>query len=308
MSSVGTFSGKAKAEAAGNISGRKKCSACLGGMILFCRSLGAGEILFQTENRDVRDLFLKLSSHIAGEGAVSVSKRERRTLPKLYLLKIKGEENVSKILNEAGIALSGGERSLLWAKLPGDKNLGSFAAGVFLACGSVVAPEKSYHLEFVAPHERLMRELCGLFEERLGVCGRITARGRASVLYFKESEQIEDLLTFIGAPRSSLELMNVKIYKDIRNRANRATNCVTANLGKQNRSARIQIEAIEKLRAEGGLSRLPDELKELCELRLKYPEASLSELSGLTVPPVSRSGINHRFARILELAGKKETE
>ena len=157
------------------------------------------------------------------------------------------------------------------------------------------------------PTERLCRELCEMFSERLEIEGRIIARKRASVLYFKESEHIEDILTLIGAPKSSLELMNVKIYRDIRNRVNRATNCDTANCGRQNRSALRQIDAINKIKAsEGGLSKLPDELAELAKLRLRNPEMSLSELCSLFEPPLSRSGVNHRFMRIEQIA--KETE
>lgn len=102
---------------------------------------------------------------------------------------------------------------------------------------------------------------------------------------------------------SSLELMNVKVYKDFRNRANRATNCDTANCERQNRCAARQIEAIKRIEAsEGGLSRLDDDLREIAELRLKYPEYNLSELSAEVVKPISKSGVNHRLKRIEEIA------
>lgn len=308
MSTQELFSYKVKAEAASGITGKKKCDACLAGMILFCRELSYESILFQTENRDTRDIFIRLVNHILGEGSVSVSKRERSPKPPLYSLKIKGDK-VKKLSETLGISLDECERGLDMIKPPSDKNLGAFAAGVFLSCGSVVTPQKSYHLEFVVSGEKLCRDLCALFSDRLGIEGRIIARRSAHVLYFKESEQIEDILTLIGAPKSSLELMNVKIYKDIRNRVNRATNCDTANLGRQNRSAQRQIESIKKIQAsEGGLTKLPDELKELCELRLRYPEMSLSELMNMTNPPLSRSGVNHRFARIEQIAKETDSE
>ena len=304
MSTQELFSHKVKAEAAAGITGKKRCDACLAGMLLFSRELSADAILFQTENRDTRDLFIRLVSHAAGDGSVLVSKRERRKKPPLYSMKIKDSESIEKLLARAGISLDA-ERGLGMMKPISDKNLGAFAAGVFLSCGSVVAPHKSYHLEFVVPEERLCADLRDLFADRLYIEGGIVSRRSATVLYFKESEHIEDMLTLIGAPKSSLELMNVKIYKDIRNHANRATNCDTANLGRQNRSAQRQIEAIRKIEStDGGLSRLPDELKELCKLRLKYPEMSLSELMNMTDPPLSRSGVNHRFARIEQIANE----
>lgn len=306
MSAQELFSHRVRAEAAAGITGKKRCDACLGGMILFCREISPGGILLRTESKTVRDLFVRLCEHAAGEGSVSVSKRERTSRPPLYSIRIKDPEAVSRILERAGVSLSG-ERSLSSAGEISDKNLGAFAAGIFLSCGSVVDPTKDYHLEFVVPTDRLCTELYSLFSGRIGADGGITTRRNSFVLYFKESEHIEDILTLIGAQRSSLELMNVKIYKDIRNRVNRATNCDTANLGRQNRSSREQIDAINKLRSSaGGLSRLPEELKELCELRLKYPEMSLSELSAMTDPPLTRSGVNHRFARIIKLS--KETE
>lgn len=307
MSTRELFSHKVKAEAASGITGRKKCDACLAGMLICCREISPSGILFQTENRDVRDLFVKLATYIAGDGSVSVSKRERSPKPPLYSMKIKSAESIKKLTDTLGMTLDSSERGLGMIKPVSDKNLGAFASGVFLSCGSVVTPQKSYHLEFVISGERLCRDLCELFADRLGIEGKIIPRRSASVLYFKESEQIEDILTLIGAPKSSLELMNVKIFKDIRNRVNRATNCDTANLGRQNRSAQRQIDAIKKIQAsEGGLSRLPDELRELCELRLRYPEMSLSELMNMTNPPLSRSGVNHRFARIEKIADETE--
>lgn len=296
------FSHKVKAEAAEGITGKKRCDACLGGMLLYSRELNHDGVVFQTENQDTRDLFIRLVNHAAGEGAVSLSKRERRSRPPLYIMKIRSKAAIEALCRRTGIYISD-ERGLTLDKPVSDKNFGAFAAGVFLSCGSVVTPQKEYHLEFVVPTEALCNELCGLFSDRIGARGRVISRGRAKVLYFKESEMIEDILTLIGAPRSSLELMNVKIYKDVRNRANRATNCDTANCSRQNASALRQIEAIEKIKAaEGGLTRLPEELRELCVLRLSHPEMSLSELMNMTVPPLSRSGVNHRFARIISIA------
>ena len=303
MSAQEFFSYKAKAEASAGISGKKKCDACLAGMLLFSREFSENGVLLQTENRDTKELFVRLANYAANAEAVTVRKRERSGKPPLYLIKIKSPEHIDIILKRLKIAFNGGERSIDAVPPLSDKNLGAFAAGIFLSCGSVVTPDKGYHLEFVVPTERLCRDLCALFTDRLGVSGKIITRRSACVLYFKESEHIEDILTLIGAQKSSLELMNVKILRDIRNHANRATNCDTANCGRQNRSALRQIEAIRRIQSsDGGLSRLPDELKELAEIRLRNPEMSLSELCGQFTPPLSRSGVNHRFARIERIA------
>lgn len=301
------FSHKVKAESAAGITGKKKCDAALLGMLLYCRELSCDGVLFQTENRDVRDLFIRLVSHAAGEGTVSLTKQKRKNRPSLYSMRIRDKGAIQKLFERVGIKDLPVTRSLAGAPAVSDKNLGAFSAGVFLSCGSVVEPQKGYHLEFVAPTNELCRDLGTMFSERIGIDGRMITRRSAYVLYFKESEHIEDILTLIGAQRSSLELMNVKIFKDIRNRVNRATNCDTANLGKQNRSAQRQIEAIRKIEAtEGGLSKLPQELEDLAHLRLQNPDMSLNELLNVVTPPISRSGLNHRLAKIEEIAKELE--
>ena len=297
------FSHKVKAESAEGITGKKKCDAALLGMLLYCRELSGDKILFQTENRDVRDLFIRLVTHAAGEGTVSLTTQKRKNRPSLYSMRMRDKAAIQKLFERVGIKSLPETRSLAGAPTVSDKNLGAFSAGVFLSCGSVVEPQKGYHLEFVTPTFELCRDLGTMFSERIGIEGRLMTRRSAYVLYFKESEHIEDILTLIGAQRSSLELMNVKIFKDIRNRVNRATNCDTANLGRQNRSAQRQIEAIRKIEAsEGGLSKLPQELEDLARLRLENPDMSLNELMNVVNPPISRSGLNHRLARIEEIA------
>ena len=106
----------------------------------------------------------------------------------------------------------------------------------------------------------------------------------------------------IGAVNSSLALMEIKVYKDLRNRANRATNCETANIDKQVRAARQQVDDIRLVLEHGAGEKLSPELRTLCEVRLKNPEASLSDLAELL--SISRSGVNHRLRRIAAIAGE----
>lgn len=124
------------------------------------------------------------------------------------------------------------------------------------------------------------------------------------LLYYKESENIEDLLTYLGAPKSSLELMEVKIVKELRNRVNRATNCETANISKTVNAALSQIEDIRLIEASGGIGSLDEELRELARLRLQNPDMSLRELGQALTSPISRSGVNHRLRRISEYAAE----
>jgi DNA-binding protein WhiA len=98
--------------------------------------------------------------------------------------------------------------------------------------------------------------------------------------------------------------MNIKVYKDLRNKANRVTNCETANISKTVNASTMQVEAIKSLRRLKGLAALPEELREIAQLRIDNPDVSLRELGALMKPPLSRSGVNHRLRKITELAKK----
>ena len=122
------------------------------------------------------------------------------------------------------------------------------------------------------------------------------------VAYIKDSEEIADLLAFIGAPVASMNLMQEKILKSIRNDVNRKMNSEMANINKTAKASALQIEAIEKIKRVKGLESLPDDLKSIAQLRLEYPEHSLRDLGEMLTPQISRSGANHRMKRILEIA------
>ena len=108
----------------------------------------------------------------------------------------------------------------------------------------------------------------------------------------------------MGAMSSSLELMNVKIVKDIRNKANRVTNCENANIDKTVAASSVHVNAIRKLLQNGGEEALPPELREIARLRYTHPELSLRELREQLSESLSRSGVNHRLQRLVELADK----
>ena len=129
---------------------------------------------------------------------------------------------------------------------------------------------------------------------------KVTVRKSSQVIYFKESGHIEDLLTRIGAPVSAMAVMETKMFKELRNTVNRKVNCETANLSKTVDAAGAQLEAIEKIQAAAGLDSLPDKLAQAALLRLEHPEASLAELADKL--GVSKSGLNHRLRKLLEIA------
>ena len=159
----------------------------------------------------------------------------------------------------------------------------AFLRGAFLAGGSVTDPRKGYHLELTTSHLS------------------------NSVVYFKQSDRIEDLLTSIGAPLSAMEVMNAKLEKDLRGSVNRRVNCDAANLDKAVEAAMTQVESIRRLEEQGRLALLPEKLQETASLRLAHPEDTLSQLAQRYDPPITKSALNHRLRKLVELA-KAEAE
>ena len=179
----------------------------------------------------------------------------------------------------------------------------AFLRGAFLAGGSVTDPEKRYHLELDTGHAQASREVATLLTE-MGFLPHSVRRGGSSVIYFKQSEHIEDLLTTIGAPAAAMDIMTAKVDKEIRNGANRAMNCDMANVNKTIDAALEQKNAIQRLQENGRLERLPEKLRQTALLRLQYPGMSLSQLAEKCDPPVTKSCMNHRMRKLLEEAKK----
>lgn len=181
----------------------------------------------------------------------------------------------------------------------------AFIRGVFLTCGTIVSPSSAYHMEFALSDPYRSESFAELLCE-LGFSARITTRRGVRAVYLKESEVIEDLLTFIGAPQIALQIMNTKIMRDIRNNENRRANCDTANIYKSTGAAALQIRSIKQLQAGGKLATLPKPLQVTAALRLEHPEVSLIELAGLHEPPITKSGVSHRLQKLVAAAEEAE--
>ncbi|MGN0964954.1 MAG: DNA-binding protein WhiA [Dysosmobacter sp.] len=179
----------------------------------------------------------------------------------------------------------------------------SFLRGVFFAGGSITDPLKRYHLELATSHMQVSRELEVLLRET-GFTPKAVSRNGGYVTYFKQSEHIEDFLTLIGAPVAAMNVMSAKLEKDLRNSVNRRLNCDSANVDKAVAASQEQLEAIRKLRTAGRLERLPDRLQQTASLREKNPELTLSELAEEFDPPVTKSCLNHRLRKLMDLAGE----
>ena len=177
----------------------------------------------------------------------------------------------------------------------------AFLRGAFLAGGSVTDPQKGYHLELSTSHQSVSREMLALMRE-LDLEPKDAPRKGNAVIYFKQSDRIEDFLTSIGAPISAMEVMNAKLEKDLRGSVNRRVNCDAANLDKAVEAAMVQIEAIHKLEESGVLAPLPEKLQEVATLRREHPADTLIQLAQRCDPPITKSALNHRLRKLIDMS------
>ena len=192
----------------------------------------------------------------------------------------------------------------------------SYIKGVFLtsATTNIIIDESidkvsrtfsGYHLEFVFSSEIFADEFSSLLFSQ-GINSKKNKRKKVFALYIKEAEQVSDLLVIVGAVKSMLKLQNEISLRQVRNNVNRQNNCINANITKTVNASMNQIQAIQKIKETVGLETLPAGLKEICELRLEHPEDSLDSLTKLMSFPITKSGINHKFRKIIKIA--KEIE
>lgn len=179
----------------------------------------------------------------------------------------------------------------------------AYLRGVFLGGGSISDPEKTYHLELVTNNNEYAESIKKLINS-YKLNAKVVNRKGNYVVYLKEGEQIVDYLNIIGAHKALLSLENVRIYKEMRNNVNRIVNCETANLSKIVVASMRQISNIELIKNRIGFDNIPENLAEIAELRLMYPDASLKELGEMVSPPIGKSGINHRLRKLDEIAEK----
>lgn len=284
-----SFSGEVKEELAKHVSPGRHCQiAELAAIMNYCGQIGKDAegnftIGFQTENESVvRKVFTLLKKTYNIETGA--------------LLK---EDMISDIIGKIG-ALDQPVSSLLIKNTCCKR---AFLRGAFLSVGSMSDPAKGYHLEFNCDHEAKAMQLQNVMSF-FDIESKIILRKKYYVVYLKEGAGIVDLLNVCEAPISLMNLENTRILKEMRNSVNRRVNCETANITKTVNAAARQVEDIEYIRVNYGFQNLPDNLRMMAEVRLENPDAPLKELGGLFVPPIGKSGVNHRLRRLSELAQK----
>ena len=269
------------------------------GILLYCNTFSSTEVRIITENPNFAARLPKLFHRAFG------LRFDRQPDPEQEgkrIFQITDRKKLDHIINLLGYDP---RQNLVlhinFAMLEEECCRASFLRGIFFAGGSLTDPQKRYHLELTTSHLQASRELEVLLRE-CGYPPKSVARNSSFVTYFKQSDQIEDFLTLIGAPVAAMKIMSAKLEKDLRNSVNRRLNCDSANLDKAVLAAQEQLEAIRKLQTAGLLEQLPDKLQQTAALRLENPELTLSELAEEFDPPVTKSCLNHRLRKISELA------
>lgn len=177
-----------------------------------------------------------------------------------------------------------------------------FIAGIFLASGKISDPAKCYSLELSVCEGRITS--VSDFFAKTSLNFRIGERNGKKYLYMKNGNTIADFFALIEVNDTIFSLLNSKIEKQMRSYANRVANCEANNIAKSVSASSKQIELIEELRDRDMLSSLPDELQMVAKLRIENRELSLSQLSAISTPPISKSGLSHRLSRLTEYAKK----
>ncbi len=269
------------------------------GMMLFSRAFSYYEISLLTEHEGVANRYAELMQVVCG-----VKPKLTKSDAGKFKVEVTKSEDRFKVMETFGYDKRNGGSRLNWSNIGDECCKVAFLKGAFLTCGTVNDPNKNYHLEFVVPYLNLSRDLKLFINDydELIVEPKSVTRNSNYVVYFKDSEFIEDLLTVMGAFNSSLEIMGVKMYKDMRNNVNRKLNFENANLDKTLDASSKQVNAILHIKNTVGLSYLSDDLEELAEIRLENPDMSLRELGEKLSVSISRSGVNHRLQRICEIS------
>lgn len=270
------------------------------GLLLFGRSFNFKKICMQTESEKTARLYCSLIEKNYG---VSPNLYIADTKGKFHRAQIENESDRLKILASVDFGVSSTKINDEFFER--DCCAAAFIKGAFLACGHISDPAVAYRVDFPVKDIILARELQSILAKHF-IDANISSRGKGYVVYIKRSEMIINLLTVMGASARSLELIETTIIKSVKNNMNRARNCDSANISKTVEASIKQRKAIEYLKKKGIFSALPEELIYAANLRLENPELSLKELCKKSGEPITVSGLNHRFARIIEIYNDKK--
>lgn len=300
-----SFSASAKAEICRNIPAKTCCALaeCFG-ILLFCNSFHRDSIRIITESREFGQILPKLFKKAF---MMDFDIQPAPDAAGKLNFQITDPDKIGDIMEWYGFdpadTLS---MHINLAVIEEECCKAAFLRGAFLAGGSVTDPSKGYHMELNTTHQSVAREGYSLMQEALGFAPKSAPRGGGQVLYFKQSDQICDYLTYLGAPVAAMGIMEAKLEKELNNNVNRRCNCDDANISKVVEAAQEQLNAIRVLRERVLFEELPEKLKQAAVAREKHPEASLTELSAMMNPPITKPAMNHRLKKLVQLAREAE--
>ena len=240
------------------------------------------KIKFSTENEYNINRFSRLLSNIG------INDYDISIQGKLFIITVNSEQI----------------KSIEYAQELSNEQIKWLIRGTYLGAGSINNPEKKYHLEIgIAQKEDAERLIQYL--KLFGIKSNVIEKGNQYSIYIKDGEEISKFLALLGANKSVLKFEAIRVQREMNNKINRIVNCETANLNKTINASIEQVEAIRKLKQSGNFERLDEPLKEIAELRLENPNASLIELGKMLKKPVGKSGVNYRLKKIMEIANEK---
>lgn len=315
-----SFSSDVKAEIAGNIPSAKHCRVASLAALLSCigrfetGSEGDYVLFLYMDNREaVRKCFTLLRKTINIRTVLCSSTEENRREQRGWARAefpsdtVKGLAQMVRACDDAGRLRSDSDSTVAPELLKRSCCRRNYLRDLFLCCGSISDPRKEYHLEWNCSNKEQASQLQDVIRS-FGKEAKAVLRKKVYVVYVKDSAEIVDLLNLMGASVSMMEMENQRILKELRNSVNRRVNCEAANIGKTVSASGKQINDILFLEEKGVLKTLPESLRKMAELRLQYPDTPLRELGELAVPPIGKSGVNHRLRRLSEIAQKYRTD
>ena len=308
-----SFTVNVKNEVASYDQERNENIAILSAIIRNSGKIDKDSITVTTENSKVAKRIYLLLSDIYNI-SVTIDDRENSfNRNRLYM--IKASDNVDFILKDLCVIDSDGnyQDNVSSYLIDSDEEKRAYLKGVFLSTGSVNDPKTSrYHLEFFIEKEDEANFINDLLNEYY-LNSKVIKKDKKYMVYVKEAEKIGDFLRIIGAAQAVMYYEDIRIYRDHKNMTNRLNNMEQANIEKTINTCNEQINDINLIYEKLGEEFLDDKVKEACIYRMKYPESSLQELSEIMTleigKPITKSGLNHRFRKIREIARKiKESD
>ncbi len=268
------------------------------GIACFGRYFDSKGLVLHTELLGVAQYAKRLFGICGVHGAIIT--KERPSGP-LYEFKVDDPQEVDKMLKLFHCEEEQVSRHIDPRLIRCGHCFSAFVASAFLCCGTMTDPSKEYNLEFLCPRYNLAKDLEGILAEH-EFTPRRTVRKGVNVIYVKASEQVADLLTFMGAGGAAMQIMDHKMFKELRNKTNRLNNCEMANIDKVVTANVAARRAIEYLQEKGDFDALPAPLRQAAQLRLDWPDLSLAQLVQKSPESISKSGLSHRLKKLEQLA------